>query len=55
MRGIGEFGGFIACNSLNVLIILFSMGIYSFISYASVNIPLDSTFYTDVGTLIAQG
>ena len=41
-------------NLLNVLI-FFSTVLYSTISYASINIPLDSGFYTNIDILIAHG
>ena len=46
-----------ACLSklLSVSVLIFSTFFYSTISYASVNIPLDSPFYTDIQTLIAYG
>ena len=39
---------------LGVIIALFSIVLHSVISYASTNIPLDSSFYTNVDTLIAH-
>lgn len=44
-----------SCKLLNVLIVLFSMVLWSTISFASVNIPLDSPFYRNIDTLIACG
>lgn len=44
-----------SCKLLNVLIVLFFIVLYSVVSYASVNIPLGSPFYDDIGLLVAQG
>lgn len=44
-----------SCKLLNVLIVLFFIVLYSVVSYASVNIPLDSPFYRHIDTLIACG
>lgn len=43
------------CKLLNVLIVLFFIVLYSVVSYASVNIPLDSAFYRNIDSLIACG
>jgi hypothetical protein len=40
---------------LSAVIISFTVLLYSTISYASVNIPLDSSFYTNIDTLAGHG
>ncbi|MBW1715246.1 MAG: hypothetical protein JRJ77_05370 [Deltaproteobacteria bacterium] len=44
-----------SCKLLGISVLMFSAFFYSTISYASVNIPLDSPFYADIQTLIAYG
>jgi len=44
-----------SCKSLKVSIIIFAIFLCTPISYASTNIPLDSSFYSDIDTLIAHG
>jgi len=44
-----------SCRLLNVSIVIFAIFTYTAIAYASVNIPLDSRFYTNIDILIAHG
>ena len=44
-----------SCNALRVIIAVFSVLLYLSLSHASTNIPLNSPFYRDIDTLIAQG